>query len=162
VDTTVATVSLTKIFNSQLTLLTQYTNVNTGDFFGAAQSAEFPPNASYFNFYTGQTVLVSPGFRGFGTTRGLVEQLVYNPNKALTLNVSMHENHDFPRPVAGPLELLGDTVGFVNFGSSPYEADLDLRYRINSVLVLDIARSYYFNFGGYERWAPQFSFQIEK
>jgi hypothetical protein len=50
----------------------------------------------------------------------------------------------------------------VNYGQSPYEAYFDFRYRFNSVLVLDISRAYYFNFGGYEKWAPRFSFQIEK
>jgi hypothetical protein len=62
----------------------------------------------------------------------------------------------------GTIQLVGDTLGFVNFGLAPYQLDLDLRYRFNRVLVLDISRTNYFNFGGFERWSPQFSFQIEK
>jgi hypothetical protein len=30
------------------------------------------------------------------------------------------------------------------------------------VLVIDVERSYFFNFGGFERWTPQFSVQVEK
>ncbi len=161
VDTTVVTGSLTKIFSRQLTLLAQYTNTNTGDFYGALQSDVYPGSSQFFDYYTGQTITI-PGFKGFSTTRSFIEQLVYSPSQALSFNVYVRENRDFPRPVPGPLELAGDQIDFVNYGQSPYEAYFDFRYRFNSVLVLDISRAYYFNFGGYEKWAPRFSFQIEK
>lgn len=162
IDTTIAGASLTKIFNPQLTILASYTNANTGDFFGAQQALAYPPGATYFNPITGQDILLSPSFRGFGTTRSFVEQIVFTPSQAFTAVVAMRENRDFPRPVPESIQLVGDTLGFVNFGSTPYELDLDVRYRLSRVLVLDISRSNFFNFGGFERWSPQFSFQIEK
>jgi hypothetical protein len=74
----------------------------------------------------------------------------------------MREDRDFPRPLPGTLQLVGDGLGFVNYGFSPYELDLDARFRFTRVLLIDVSRSYFFNFGGFERWAPQFSVQIEK
>jgi len=162
IDTTLSSVSLTKVFNPAVTVLATYQNINTGDFLGALQSQAYPPGARYFNPYTGQTVVVSPSFRGFGTTRSFIEQLDFTPSQAVTGIVTMRENRDFPAPIAGTIQLVGDNVGFVNFGLAPYELDLDLRVRFSRVLVLDISRSNYFNFGGFERWSPQFSFQIEK
>jgi hypothetical protein len=162
VDQTSVTSSLTKIVDSRLTLLASYTNFNTGDFYGAQQNLAYPGNASYYNPFTGLSYQVSPGFRGFGTVRSFQQQAVFTPNQNLTFNVSMRENDDFPKPLAGPLQLTGDTVNFVNYGSPPLEADFDVRFRITRVLVLDVARSYFFSFGGVERWSPQFSFQIQK
>jgi hypothetical protein len=163
IDTTLESVSLTKVFNPHVTVLTTYTNVNTGDFYGALQDMEYPGNgADYFNAYTGQRVFISGGFRGFGTERSYAQQLVFTPSQILTAVVSMRENDDFPRPIPGTEQLVGDGRGYVNFGFTPYELDLDLRYRFNRVLVVDMSRDYYFNFGGYQRWAPQFSFQIQK
>jgi hypothetical protein len=162
IDQTNVTASLTKIFSPQVTLLTSYNNLNTGDFYGAQQSQAYPGNAFYLNPFTGLSYQISPGFRGFGTTRSLTEQLVYVPSQALTFNLAFRANHDFPKPIVGPVQLTGDTVNFVNYGASPYEADLDVRFRVTRTLVLDVARAYYFNFGGVERWTPQFQFQIEK
>jgi hypothetical protein len=163
IGTTLESVSLTKVFDPHLTVLTTYTNVNTGDFYGALQDQEYPGNgADYYNEYTGQHVFISGGFRGFGTVRSWAQQFVFTPSQVLTGVISMRENDDFPRPLPGIEELVGDGRGYVNFGFTPYELDLDLRYRFNRVLVLDMSRDYYFNFGGFERWAPQFSFAIQK
>lgn len=162
VDTMVTSASITKIFDPAITVLATYQNTNTGDFFGAQQLEAYPPNASYFNPATGQPLEVSPGFRGFGTTRSWIQQIDITPSPVMAAVITMREDDDFPKPIPGTVQLVGSTVGFVNYGLSPYELDIDFRYRFNRVLVLDISRSNYFNFGGFERWAPQFSFQIEK
>jgi hypothetical protein len=162
VDTTVASASLTKVFDPQVTLLASYSNINTGDFYGAQQSLAYPPAASYYNYYTGQSLQLSPAFRGFGTTRSFNQSLVFTPSQAVAALITMREDRDFPRPLPGTLQLVGDGLGFVNYGFSPYELDLDARFRFTRVLLIDVSRSYFFNFGGFERWAPQFSVQIEK
>jgi len=162
IDQTNVTASLTKIFSPQVTLLTSYNNLNTGDYYGAQQSQAYPGNAIFFNPFTGLSYQISPSFRGFGTTRSLEEQLVYVPSQALTFNIAFRANHDFPKPLVGPIQLAGDTVNFVNYGVSPYEADLDVRFRVTRTLVLDVSRAYYFNFGGIERWTPQFQFELQK
>lgn len=154
--------SLTKVVDPRrLTLVGSYTIQNIGDFYGAQQPFAYA-NQPAFDPFTGQQFPGYRAFRGFGTTHSLVQQLVFTPSQILTLNVAMRENRDFPRAVPGPPILIGDTIVFNNFGVSPYQADFDVRYRINRLLTLDIGRSYYFNFGGYQRWSPQFSFQLLK
>jgi len=162
IDTQISTVSLTKVFDPQVVVLASYTNDNTGDFYGAQQSLAYPPNAQYFNFYTGQSLTLSPGFRGFGTSRSYRQQLVFTPSEAIAVTVTMRENDDFPKPLPGELQLIGDGISYVNYGVSPYETDVDLRFRISRVLVVDVSRSEFYNFGGYERLSPQFNIQIEK
>lgn len=162
-DTTTESVSFTKLVDPQkLAVLISYINSNIGDFYGKQQASAYSNTARTINPFTGQAYPGYTAFRGFATTRSFVQQLVYTPNPIFNLNFSMRENVDFPAPIPGPPQLVGDTVGFENFGLTPYQATLEVRYRINHLLVLDVARSYYFNFGGYERWQPQFSFQIEK
>ncbi len=161
INQTNVTGSLTKIFSPTLTLVAAYTNLNTGDYYGAQQNLAYPPNAIFYNPFTGLTYQV-PGFDGFGTVRSYQQQIIFTPKQNVTFTASMRENHDFPAPLPGTLELTGPTVSFVNFGATPYEADFDLRFPITRVLVLDLSRSYYFGFGGNQRWSPQFFFQIEK
>jgi len=162
-DTTTESVSLTKLFDPQkLALLVSYTNTNVGDFYGSQQALAYAVPQPAINPATGQLFPGYKSFKGFATTRSLIEQLVYTPNPTLAVNVSLRENRDFPEPIPGVVQLVGDTVTFNNFGATPYQATLDVRYRFNRLLVLDVQRSYYFGFGGYERWQPQFSFLIEK
>jgi hypothetical protein len=162
IDNTNFTASFTKIFDPEVTFVATYNNLNTGDFYGAQQDLAYPGNATYYNPFTGLTYDVSPGFRGFATYRAFIQQLVLTPSRSLTFNLTMRESRDFPRPLVGPLQLTGDTVNFVNYGNPPLEADFDVRFPITRVLVLDVSRSYYFNFGGTERWSPQFRFEIQK
>ena len=168
IDTQQESFALTKVIDPRrLTVLATYQINNTGDYYGARQSEIYPSSAG-FNPYTGEVVNGFRAFRGFATTHALTQQLVYTPNDTITLNVTMRENRDFPRAIPGlPTPtgnpFLGSTaLGFANYGATPYQADLDLRYRINRLLTVDIGRSYYFNFGGYERWSPTFSFSIVK
>jgi hypothetical protein len=165
VDTTTTTLSLTKpIDPEKLTLLVEYSNQNIGDFYGPLQSIAYNTDYVDHPYVSPLTGLPVPGynFDGFATTRSLIGQLVFSPNTNFTLNVSMRANHDFPKPIAGLIETIGDTQTFYNYGFSPYQASLDVRFRVNHLLVLDVGRSYFFNFGGYERWSPQFSFQVQK
>ena len=163
VDQQEETISLTDVIRRRkLTGLLSYSNENTGDFYGAQQSAAYPPGSvsPYIDPYTGQIIPGYNAFRGFATTRSLREQLVYTPSQILTINASLRENHDFPVPIAGIASINGPTTSFQNFGVSPYEADLDVRYRFTNALVLDVSRAYYFSFGGFQRFSPQFYVQI--
>ncbi len=162
-DTTTESVTLTKLVDPQkLAILLSYTNTNIGDFYGKQQGIAYGSVPRAVNPFTGQAYPGYTAFRGFATTRSYIQQLVYTPNPIFNLNVSMRENVDFPAPIPGPPQVVGDVAGFNNFGATPYQATLQVRYRVNHLIVLDIARSYYFNFGGYERWQPQFTFQLEK
>jgi len=162
IDTQVATGSITKVFDPQVIVLASYSNTNTGDFYGAQQSSAYPGSALYFNPFTGQTLQVSPGFRGFGTVRSFAQSLVFVPSEAIAFTTNMRENDDFPRPIPGTLQIIGDGLGYLNYGVTPYELDLDVRFRISRVFLLDVSRSNYFGFGGNQRWSQQFNFQVEK
>ena len=161
-DTTVVSMSLTKVIDTKLTILGIYQNINTSDFFGKYQSEAYPSGQSYYDPYTGDKLTLSPSFRGFGTSRSFIQQIDFAPSNAVVAVATMRENDDFPKPNPGGIQLVGDALGFVNYGFSPYQLDLDVRFRFNRVLVLDVSRTNYFNFGGFERYSPQFSFQLEK
>jgi hypothetical protein len=162
VDSQIASVSLTKVFDPQVVLLASYTNTNTGDFYGKQQSLAYPQGVTFYDFYTGKTLDFSPGFRGFGTSRSFNQQLVFTPSEAIALTFTMRENDDFPKPLPGAYQLIGDGISYVNYGVTPYETDLDVRFRISRVLVVDVSRSYFYNFGGYEKFSPEFNIQVEK
>ncbi len=168
IDTQSETFALTKVIDPRhLTVLASYDILNTGDFWGNQQSAVYGSSAAV-NPYTGETFDGFRAFRGFATTHAFIQQLIFTPNERVTFNATMREDRDFPRAIPGPPSVAGNpfvgstALGFQNFGATPYQADLDLRLRINHILTVDIGRSYYFNFGGYERWSPTFSFAIVK
>lgn len=168
IDTQSQSVALTKVVDPRrLTVLASYAVGNTGDFWGAQQPLAYPSTAAV-NPATRQVFEGFRAFRGFATTHSLAQQIVFTPNDVVTLNATMRENRDFPRAIPGAPSGTGDpftgstALGFSNYGATPYQADFDLRYRINRLLTVDIGRSYYFNFGGYERWSPQFTFAIVK
>ncbi len=161
-DTTTENVSLTKIVDPQkLTVFVSYTNANTIDNFGPQQSLAYT-GVTAVNPFTGQAYPGYAAFKGASTTRSFLEQLVFTPNEIFNLNASLRENKDFPQPVPGAVAIVGDAFSFVNYGLPPYQATLEVRFRVTRQLVLDVARSYYFNFGGYQRWQRNFSIQVEK
>ncbi|MBD5634822.1 MAG: hypothetical protein IAI49_10120 [Candidatus Eremiobacteraeota bacterium] len=176
-DTTTVSVSLTKnVVPQKLTALVSYTNQNIGDFYGPLQAAEYPYNGAngatytptFINPITGQSVTGEPyppgysAFDGFATSRSFREQVVFTPSTSFAFTGTLRENRDFPTAIAGPRQIVGDQVLFENYGVPPYEADLDLRFRVSRILTLDIGRSYFFNFGGFQRWSPQFFVQVSQ
>jgi hypothetical protein len=148
-DTTISTVSLSRQFDPHFIALVNYQITNTGDFYGANQSVVYSPLTVYRDPITNAPVPAWSSFRGFGTQRSLVEQIVFTPTTYVAANLSFRENHDYPIPLAA------DTYED-NIGLEPNQATLDLRFRITPTMSLDIARSYYFNFGGIDRWSPAF------
>jgi hypothetical protein len=160
IDTDTLTVSLSKGLDPHVSALVQYTNQNIGDhyFSGTDQTAVYPSvigigvnNQQYPSY---------KAFRGFATTRALTEQLLYVPSTKLSMSLSFREDRDFPEAVPQP-------VGEPQTGLSPYEATYDIRYRFNSILAIDVQRSYFFNWGGYYRWGnpnglPSFVIQVVK
>jgi hypothetical protein len=162
IDITTTNISLTKTITPRhLTALLSYTNTNTADFYGAQQSDVYPSNAAV-SPATGELYPQYAAFRGFSTSRSFREQLVFTPSPALNSSISLRENDDFPVAVPGISMTTGNVTFFNNFGVPPEQLTLDSRFRINSILTLDVSRSYFFNFGGYQRWSPNFSIQVVK
>jgi len=162
-DTTTVNFALTKIITpSKLVALVSYTNQNIGDFYGKQQAIAYPVTGNAIDPFTGQAFPGYNAFRGFATTRTFNEQLVWTPHPIFSLVGTLREDRDFPRPIPGPPYAVGPTLAFQNYGLTPYQATLEARYRFTRQLVIDVSRSYFFGFGGYERWQPQFSVLIEK
>ncbi len=153
VDTTITSFSLSRQFDPRFIMLVNYQITNTGDFYGARQSEVYQPNTVYLDPITMQPVPAWSSFRGFATQRSLVEQFVFQPSNAVAANLSFRQNHDYPIPLAG--QVFENNIGF-----EPYQATLDMRFRISPTIVLDLSRSYFFNFDGAERWSPTFGIQV--
>jgi hypothetical protein len=157
IDTTDTTFSLSRVFGPKAAVYVSYEITNVGDFYGAQQLVAYPPgSAGAINPATGFFVPVPypdyAAFRGFATQRGFVEGLSLTPNPYFQAAFQMHENHDWPTPIApSPLYNLA--------GRAPLELDGDLRFRVNRTTSVDIGRSYYFDFGDL-RWSPQFTVRV--
>jgi hypothetical protein len=118
----------------------------TGDYWGSQQLAAYPVAADIvttpFGSFSGQSA-----FRGLATSRGYTSSLVYTPTAFFAFNVTLSRFYDTPAPVPGL------------YGQPPWQLTADVRIRISRQILLDLDRSYYFNFAN-ERWTPQFGFQI--
>ena len=127
--------------------LLTYGVLNIGDYYGAAQRIAYPAAADTqespgFGTFTGLAA-----FDGFATARTLSGSMVYTPTPYFALNLSMQYLNVTPRPVPG----LG--------GAAPWQFTADVRLRISQHILVDLTRSYYFNFAN-NAWSPQFGIQF--
>jgi hypothetical protein len=152
-DTTQTTFSLSRQFDRHLIGFVSYQITNTADFYGSQQSLVYNPDTVYRDPRTNAPVPEWSAFRGFGTQRSLVETLVFTPTTYFTTNLIFRQNHDFPIPLAA-------YTYQDNIGLEPYQATIDVRFRVSPTISLDLQRSYYFNFGGIDRWSPAFFIQV--
>jgi hypothetical protein len=164
VDSTQITISASKTFDKHVSAYIGYSIANTGDFYGALQSQIYTPQIPVSPI-TGQSYPGYAAFDGFATSRSLSESLIWTPNQNLTLNLVWRENHDFPIaiPYMTSLPAFGQSSGTqqADIGVSPQQLTGDLRIRLRPNLLVDLTRSYYFNWGN-RRWTPQFTFLISK
>jgi hypothetical protein len=149
VDTTTLSLSLSKVIVPHVQALVQYVNLNVSDHYNTEQD-----QTDVYPSFTGVGVnnTLYPeyrAFRGFATTRGLTEQLLITPNPGLTFSASMREDDDFPIAVPQPQSQ-------PQTGLPPYQANFDVRFKVNSILTIDVTRSYFFNWGGYYRWGSPY------
>ena len=126
----------------------------TADYWGAQQLAAYPPGTAgcsgpstdfcvnQFGTFSGQNA-----FRGLATSRGYTSSLIYTPTQFFELNLMLSRFYDTPAPVPGV------------YGQPPWQLAADMRVRISRQILLDVTRSYYFNFAN-ERWTPQFGIQF--
>ncbi len=152
IDTTnfTATIADTPTTTKKPAYFLSYNVLNIGDYYGKDQLAAYPPYPGnvtgrpgvYANQYGTFTGL--DAFRGLATSRSLTGSFVYTPTPYFALNVTAQHFQVTPAPVPG----LG--------GQPPYQITADVRVRVTSNLLVDVARSYYFNFGD-QRWSPQFT-----
>ena len=140
------TIARTPLSVKQPAFLLTYSNVNIGDFYGTDQLHAYPPAVdtitNQFGTFTGLSA-----FDGFATSRSLSGSMVYTPTPYFALNLTMQHFVVTPAPVPG--------VG----GQPPYQFNIDVRVRLSKQVLLDVSRSYYFNFGNL-LWSPQFTVQF--
>lgn len=165
VDTANTTLSLSRTFDKHFSTFVSYSIANVGDYYGVQQSLAYPSQVPVSPI-TGQSYPGYAAFNGFGTTRSLSETAIWTPSSAMTLNLTWRENHDFP----GPIPYMPSVLGFGqspsyneqgDIGVSPQQLTADLRLRFRPNLLVDLSRSYYFNWGN-RAWSPQFSILITK
>jgi hypothetical protein len=117
-----------------------------GDYWGAQQLAAYPVNpnvvTTQFGSFSGQAA-----FRGLATSRGLSASAVFAPTQYFGLRALISRFYDTPAPVAGL------------YGQPPVQLTADLRLRLSKQVLVDLTRSYYFNFAD-NRWTPQFGVQF--
>jgi len=118
----------------------------TDDYWGSQQLAAYTPSGNVvttpFGTYTGLAA-----FRGLATSRGYTSSVIYTPTPFFELNLQLSRFYDTPAPIAGL------------YGQPPWQFIGDARIRVSRQILLDLSRSYYFNFAN-ERWTPQFLIQV--
>lgn len=145
IDSDYTIASLSKVFGTKLAVYAGYTVQHTGDVYGAKQNLMYP-GGTYVSPVTGKTYDFN-AFRGLATYRSLYASTVYAPNPNFTFNLLVKENKDFPGPIPGVL------------GNPPWQATGDVRFRISPHAVVDVARTYNFNYPG-AAWSPNFIIQV--
>ncbi|MFN2459920.1 MAG: hypothetical protein ABR591_04465 [Candidatus Velthaea sp.] len=145
VDTTSAVVSLSRTYGTKYAAFLAYSVNNVGDYYGARQLEFYPPAGPIVNQFGTFTGLAA--FRGFTTTRALTASAVVTPNQYFNFNLTVQHFHNFPENI--PLA----------FGAPPLQATGDVRIRIARQILLDVSRTYFFNYYG-AKWTPQFGIQF--
>jgi hypothetical protein len=158
IDISIVNGSISRQFDRHFAGLFGYTNQNIGDYWGARQNEVYPLNQSYFSPVTNQIYPSYGAFQGLGTTRSLFVQMNYVASTSFAASVNLRKNHDFPEAVPGVFPAYG-ALSFQNYGNVPNQATVEVRFRLSPILVLDFQDAYFFNFGGVQKWSPNFQFQ---
>ena len=154
VDTASTTISFSRQFTRTINAYASENIVNTGDYYIHGGYVPYTPPGD-------------PGyaaFRGVSTQRTLALGINYVPSPEFSATLLARQHTDFPRAVPGifalpPLNNLGQFTYQNYLGEPPYDITADVRARISPHMLIDISRSYYFNFGNL-RWSPQFTVQV--
>jgi hypothetical protein len=139
-DNASTTISANKSYSTKLNLSLAYNVSNTGLYYGARQLEFFPTN----------NIQADPGFaafRGLITSRALIGGFVFTPNPDFALNLQARREWDTPTQVP-----------FV-YGRPPYSLTGDVRVRLSPHVLVDVSRSYFFNFAN-QRLSPQTTVQF--
>lgn len=112
----------------------------TDDYWGGQQLLAYTPSPDFvttqFGTFGGQSA-----FRGLATSRGYTGSIIYSPTGYFALKTTLSRFYDTPAPVPGL------------YGQPPWQLLADVRFRLSKQIMVDVTRSYYFNFAD-ERWTP--------
>ena len=139
-DNASTTISANKSYSTKLNFSLNYNVSNSGLYYGARQLEFFPRN----------DIAADPGFaafRGLITSRALTGGFVFTSTSDFALNLQARREWDTPMQVP-----------FV-YGAPPYSLSGDLRVRLSQHVLVDVGRSYFFNFAN-QRFSPQTTVQF--
>jgi hypothetical protein len=157
-DVTAVGGSLSRTFSRKFSSYFAYTNTNVADLYihgGYSPYVPSTPNSPFSSFSS---------FRGTATYRAYTLGLNYIPDPDLLFIVTAQQRRDFPIAVPGlfplpPLNVLGQYTYTPFLGMPPYNITGEVRARVAPHIVVDLQRTYYFNFGNL-RWSPNFILQV--
>jgi hypothetical protein len=144
-DAGTLTSTLSKLQGHKGATYLSYIISNTGDYLGPLQQVVYPPTI-IDNPYDNQIYPGYAAFDGFSTTRDLQFAYIYTPTPYFSFTIQADKHNDFPAPIP------------YYYGNPPYSIAFRTQIRINSILSVQIAKSYSFNFGneGWSSWTIQF------
>lgn len=164
IDSTTTTGSLSRQFSRQVNSYVSFQVQNTGDYYlqGGYQPCTFiQPNPP-------QPPVPCPSslqsFTGVSTLRTWTLGINYDPNPDFNASLVARRHADFPIPEPNVFPLpsvnvLGQPLYNNYLGQPPYDLTGDVRFHLLPHMLVDIARTYYFNFGNI-RWSPAFIVQV--
>jgi hypothetical protein len=133
---------------------------NTGDYYreGGYEPPATPP------IIDGVPVDSILAFRGVSTLRTASIGTTYTASPNLITTVTYQHHQDFPVPYPGlfplpPLNNIGQPQYTNYLGQPPNQITGEVRFLALPHVVIDMTRSYYFNYGNL-RWTPQTSVQV--
>jgi len=166
IDQTITTFSLSRQFARPLNSYLSYQIQNTADRY---LQGGYQPCSSVIlvNGKSESNPLCPSGltsFLGASTLRTLSLGTNYAPNPEFNASLVARQHTDFPRPYQNvfPLPLnnvLGQPLYNNYLGQPPYDLTGDVRFRILPHMLLDVQRTYYFNYGPIQ-WSPNFIVQV--
>lgn len=158
IDTTTTNLSVSRTFSRAFSGFTSYNISNTGDYYNQGGYQPFVPVINGLPIYS------FASFRGVATLRTTTLQVAYSANPNFLATVALRQHRDFPVPAPGlfsspPTNVLGQYLYSSFLGQPPYDISGEVRALVGAHFMVDVQRSYYFNFGT-QRWSPQFVIQV--
>jgi hypothetical protein len=158
IRTTTTSASLSRQFSRQVNSYLSYSVANTGDYYLHGGYAPCGPP------YTVFCPASLSSFRGVSTLRTLTLGLNYVPSPEFNASILARHHDDFPIPVPGlfatpPTNVLGQQLYPNYLGQPPNDITGDVRFQLFPHMLVDVSRTYYFNFGT-QKWSPNFVVQV--
>lgn len=154
--------SISRVYGSKVAAYASYEVRQISDRYNKASDASqlYPVNPIYVN----PNFSSFSAFQGSATFRTLALGIDYTPTNNFAFNILARKHTDFPIAVPGlfatpATNVIGQSISGYFLGQPPYDVSGELRVRVLRHYYLDIARTYYFNFGTL-KWSPTFVIQV--
>jgi hypothetical protein len=164
VDVDDGVASLSRFFGPKVTASLSYEVHQTGDYYNGGQQLMYSP---YVPVVNGTAFPSYSAFQGIATFRTLTFAANFTSSPDFSFILTARKHDDFPIAEPGLFPQPVQTYPFNYYlynntlGEPPYDISGDARIRLTPTLAIDIARSYFFNFGT-QRWSPSFEIQVSQ